>query len=386
MGSTSRLLRLMLLVVAALVASGGQAAAADIRSGDTITVGAGETIDDDLYAFGGTISVLGTVRGDVIAFSGTVIIGGTVTGDVIAASGSVSVSGQVDGSVRAAGGPVTIDGRIGGDVVVGSGTLTIGANAQVARDILAASGAVTHSGQLGRDLRVAAGTLALDGRVGRDVNADVDTLTLGARAVVDGSLTYASANEAVIPAGAAVRGPVVRREPARQGQPATTPGPLARIVELAQAIVGFLVFGLLIVFIVPNFARRANNSLVRSPLVSLGIGAGILFALPIVAILVIAVGAFTGGWWIGLIVLALYFIAIAASIPVVGLAIGTRIVPRTGRAWQLAIALVVGLAALLLVALVPVLGGIVMLIAILVGLGAIVQAVAAGRTAAPVAP
>jgi cytoskeletal protein CcmA (bactofilin family) len=384
MGTTRRLLRLMLLIVAALVASGGQAAAADIRSGDTITVGAGETIDDDLYAFGATVSILGTVRGDVIVFSGTVIVGGTVTGDVVAASGSVSVSGQVDGSVRAAGGPVTIDGRIGGDVVVGSGTLTIGANAQVARDILAASGAVTHSGQLGRDLRVAAGTLALDGRVGRDVNADVDTLTVGAGAVVDGSLTYASANEAVIPAGAAVRGPVVRREPARQGQPATVPGPLARIVEWAQAIVGFLVFGLLIVFIVPNFARRANDSLVRSPLVSLGIGAGILFALPIVAILVIVVGAFTGGWWIGLIALALYFIAIAASIPVVGLAIGTRIVPRTGRAWQLAVALVVGLAALLLVALVPVLGGIVMLIAILVGLGAIVQAIAAGRTAPPV--
>lgn len=385
MQPTTRLARLLLLVVAALVASSGQAAAADIRSGDTITVGVGETIEDDLYAFGGTISILGTVRGDVIAFSGTVIISGTVTGDVIVGSGSVSVSGQVDGSVRAAGGPVTIDGRIGGDVVVGSGTLTIGANAQVARDILAASGTVTHSGQLGRDLRVAAGSLTIDGRVGRDVNADVDTLTLSARAVIDGSLTYASANEAVIPAGAAVRGPVVRREPTRQSQPAAVPGPLARVIDWAQAIVGFLVFGLLIVFIVPNFARRANDSLVRSPLVSLGIGAGVLFGLPLLAMLVIIVGAFTGGWWIGLIVLALYCIAIAASIPVVALAIGTRIVPRTGEAWQLAVALVVGLAALLLVALVPVLGAIVMLIAIFAGLGAIVQAVASGRTAAPVA-
>lgn len=380
-----RFVRLLLLVAAVLVASGGQAAAADIRSGDTITVGAGETIDDDLYAFGGTISILGTVRGDLIAFSGTVIISGTVTGDVIAASGSVSVGGQVDGSVRAAGGPVAIDGRIGGDVVVGSGTLTVGPSAHVARDILVASGTVTHSGQLGRDLRAAAGTLTIDGHVGRDVNAEVENLTISARAVIDGSVTYASANEAVIPAGAAVRGPVVRREPVRQGEPATVPGPLARVVELAQAIVGFLVFGLLIVFIVPNFARRANDSLVRSPLVSLGVGAGVLVGLPIIAILVVIVGAITGGWWIGLIALALYCIAIAASIPVVGLAIGTRIVPRTGQAWQLAVALVVGLAVLLLVALVPVLGAVVVLIAILAGLGAIVQAVAAGRTAAPVA-
>lgn len=380
-----RFARLLLLVVAMLVASGGQAAAADIRSGDTITVGAGETIEDDLYVFGGTISIVGTVRGDVIAFGGTLIINGTVTGDVIAASGSVNVSGQVDGSVRAGGGTIAIDGRIGGDVVVGSGTLTVGANAQVARDILAASGTVTHSGQLGRDLRVGAGSLTIDGRVGRNVQADVDTLTLSARAVIDGSLTYASANEAVIPSGAAVRGPVERREPVRQGQPTTVPGPLGRIVEWTQAIVGFLVFGLLIVLIVPGFARRANDSLRRSPLVSLGIGAGVLVGLPLLAILVLIVGAFTGGWWIGLIALALYGIAIAASIPVVGLAIGTRIVPRTGRAWQLALALVVGLAALLLVALVPVLGAIVILIAILAGLGAIVQAVAAGRSPGPAA-
>lgn len=380
-----RFARLPILVVAMLVASGGQAAAADVRSGDTITVGAGETVEDDLYAFGGTISILGTVHGDVIAFGGTVLISGTVIGDVIAGGGSVNVSGQVDGSVRAGGGTIAIDGRIGGDVVVGSGTLTIGANAQVARDILAGGGTVTHSGQLGRDLRVSSGSLTIDGRVGRNVQAEVDTLTLSARAVVDGSLTYASANEAVIPSGAAVRGPVERRAPVRRSQPPTAPGPLDRVVEWTQAIVGFLVLGLLIVLIVPGFARRTNDSLVRSPLVSVGIGAGVLVGLPLLAILVVIVGTFTGGWWIGLIVLTLYGIAIAASIPVVGLAIGTRIVPGTGRGWQLALALLVGLAALLLVALVPVLGAAVIFIAILAGLGAIVQAIAAGRNPAPAA-
>src|SRR5215210_4274145 len=96
------------------------AIAAETRPGDVITVGANETINDDLYAFGRTVEVLGTVRGDVIAAAATVTISGTVTGDVIAAGGQIRVAGDVSGSVRAAGGELAVDGRIGEDIVAGA--------------------------------------------------------------------------------------------------------------------------------------------------------------------------------------------------------------------------------------------------------------------------
>src|SRR5437870_3223111 len=76
------------------------ASAAEVRPGDRVVVGANETIDDDLYAFGGTVTVLGRVNGDVIAAGGTITIAGPVAGDVSAAGGTIQVSGDVKGSVR----------------------------------------------------------------------------------------------------------------------------------------------------------------------------------------------------------------------------------------------------------------------------------------------
>src|SRR6266542_488128 len=52
--------------------------AAEVRQGDNIVVGANETINDDLYAFGSTVTILGTVNGDVFAAGGTTTISGQV--------------------------------------------------------------------------------------------------------------------------------------------------------------------------------------------------------------------------------------------------------------------------------------------------------------------
>src|SRR5437762_390081 len=48
-----------------------QAAAADLRQGPRVTVGTGQTINDDIYAAGGTISIDGHVNGSVIAAGGS---------------------------------------------------------------------------------------------------------------------------------------------------------------------------------------------------------------------------------------------------------------------------------------------------------------------------
>ncbi len=101
------------------------ALAAEPRSGNTVLVGPNEVIDDDLYVFGRTVTVEGTVTGDLVAFGGTIAVNGLVTGDLIAAAG------EVRGSVRSAGGTVVITGSVGEDVLVGGGTMTVGPTAQV---------------------------------------------------------------------------------------------------------------------------------------------------------------------------------------------------------------------------------------------------------------
>src|SRR3712207_1107223 len=58
--------------------------ALDRRTGDAITVAAGQVVDDGLLASGRLVRIDGTVRGDLIAFARSVTVAGIVEGDVIA--------------------------------------------------------------------------------------------------------------------------------------------------------------------------------------------------------------------------------------------------------------------------------------------------------------
>jgi hypothetical protein len=75
----------MLAAAPVLIIALGQPAAelaAETRGGNDITVSANETVDDDLYAFGGNVTILGNVTGSVIAG------GNNVTISAVSASGS----------------------------------------------------------------------------------------------------------------------------------------------------------------------------------------------------------------------------------------------------------------------------------------------------------
>src|SRR2546421_6319283 len=74
-----------------------QAAAADLRQGSDVTIGSGETVNDDIYAGAGTVSIDGTVNGSVIAGGGTITVTGTVTRDLIVGGGTINVSGHIGG-------------------------------------------------------------------------------------------------------------------------------------------------------------------------------------------------------------------------------------------------------------------------------------------------
>lgn len=377
------LVRLLLLTGVLLVALGTPAAAAQTRQGDVVTVAANETIDDDLYAFAGTINILGTVRGDLIATGGTVVVDGTVEGDVIAGAGATTVRGQVGGSVRAGSGTVTIDGRVSQDVLVGSGTLNIGPAARIGRDVLAGTGTATIGGEITRNVTAGGGDLTLDGRIGGNTSLTATTLRLTDRAMLAGSLLYASEREANIAGGAVVRGPIERRVPERAAEADPTARAVAKALDWLRGFVAFLLLGLLLVFFAPRFARRSADTLVLSPWLSLGIGAAVLVLVPIVAVIVFVLGVLIGGWWVGLVVLALYFVAVMVSVPVASLAVGRWITGRLGgREWSLVVALVLGLLILLLIGAVPIVGGVVLFCATLFGLGALMVATRRRETAA----
>ena len=374
-----RFVRIALLVALVLALTPSHAAAADVRTGQDITIGANETIDDDLYVFGNNISILGTVRGDVIAVGQSVSVDGSISGDLIAAASTITIRGQVGGSVRGAAASIELSGRVTEDLLAAGNDITVLISGRVGRDAIVAGSTATFSGQVGRDVRAGATTLRIDAPVGRDVVAQVDRLQLTDKAAVEGSLTYTSANEAQIAVPGSVKGRTERRVPEPTNQTPVVQGPAALALDWLTGLVGLLILGLLVVLFFPGFARRSGEALVRSPLLSLAVGALVLIGLPILAILFFIIGALIGGWWIGFVVLALFIVLIALSIPVASVGIGgalLRVTQRPAPAW---LALVLGLVVLLLVALVPIVGGIAIFLALLFGVGAATLAVARGR-------
>jgi cytoskeletal protein CcmA (bactofilin family) len=374
-----RPLRLLAVVALLLALSPSPAAAADIREGD-VTIGTTETIEDDLYAFGTNIAINGTIHGDLIAAGNNISVDGTVTGDVIAAGQSVVIRGQVGGSVRAAGASIVVDGKVTNDLLAAGNELTILSNGRVGRDVIVGATNATISGQIGRDLQAGSTNVKIDGGIGGNVLASVERLQLTDRATIGGNLKYTSKNDAQIANTSSVKGSIERQAPANDRAPLVT-GPASLVIEWLKGLIGLLILGILVVFFFPGFARRAGEALVRSPWLTLAIGALVLIGLPILAVVFFAVGALIGGWWIGFVVLSLFVVVLALSIPVAAVGVGGAVLRVARRPVPVWLALIIGLVVLLLVALVPILGGVVIFCALLFGMGATTIAVVGNRRA-----
>lgn len=352
------------------------ALAAEIRRGDTVVIGPGEVIQQDLYAFGRNVQIQGTVHGDVLTFARTVDISGTVDGDVLAVSAIAHISGQVRGSIRAAAETLVLSGPVKEDTMLAAREVQLEPGAQVGRDVFVAANTANIQAPVGGKVEAAAGKLTLAAPVTGDVQAQVETLRLTDAAHVGGSLRYRSARDAEIASNATVAGPLERLPPAQQ----RGASPLWYFIGWARSLVGLFALGLLLVLVTPDFARRVPMTLRQKPWQSLGWGVVALIGAPILAVAFFIVGAMLGGWWIGLLALAIYALAVALCFPVVGLFIGRWLLDRFGKAGTpLVLALLIGLVLLTVADRIPLLGGLIALATVLFGLGALVLTAARGR-------
>ena len=343
-----------------------QASAADLRQGSDVTVGPGETINDDIYAGAGTVSISGTVNGNVIAGGGTITVSGTITRDLILGGGTINVTGHVGGSIIAAGGNITVNGPVAQDVVVTGGTIDVGSGATIGRDLVVAGGTATVSAPIARRVQMSSGSLTLRNRVGGDVRGRVDHLKLDG-AQVGGNLDYTSNNSVQLVNGARVAGTTTRHTPSDRGGGAGN-----GFLGWLRALIGIFALGLLLIFLFPGLSTRAIDIERAQPWASAGIGAAILVITPIVALIVFIVGIFIGGWWLGLLLIPLWILALAIGYAISGFLLGRLIFARLGwGGYHDAFALLGGLFVLTIVGLVPLIGWLIGLVAVVLGAGAL---------------
>jgi len=332
------------------------------------------------------VDVRGTVNGDVVAFGNTITISGHVRGNVVSGASTTTIDGQVDGTVRSAAGTVVIDGQVAEDVLVGAGSTVVSPDARIGRDLWLGTGNADIRGPVQGEVMAGAGQLTLSAPVNGTVRAQAERLVLTDRASVGGDLVYSSPMPASIAAGANVAGTIERTDVMQEAPSSQAELLQAALVGWLRALVGFLVLGLLLALVFPQFSGRAVHSLARRPLPTMGVGLAAVIGAPLVGILLLVVGIFVGGWWLGLLTLAAYALVLAVSVPIAGLFVGRWLLSRIGQRRLHAVwALVLGLALLLLLTIVPWVGLLVILAAMLAGTGALATAMFDARPGASAA-
>jgi cytoskeletal protein CcmA (bactofilin family) len=331
----------------------------------TITVAAGQTVDDTLFAAGDAVLIDGVVTGNLMAFARRVSIKGTVKGDVICFAQTLDMEGTVGGNVFSFSQWADTSGHVVGSTVNFGQSVSLRAAARVDGDAISLAGETHLDGVVGRDASVLGGPLDVRGNIGRNLSTRTARVTLVAPARVGGNLdAYVPSKENVrVDPGATVAG---------KSDTHLLPAKVSRYRQWkfyaweAVCLAGALVIGLLLHWLFPAaFTFRADTLV--AILRKLGVGFLLLVATPIAAILV-AITLI--GLPLGLIALALWLLGLYLAKIFVAAWVGqTWMEPPAGKAGPFVLALLLGLVVVYVAMNLPYVGGLLHFLIFLLGLG-----------------
>lgn len=366
-------------ILAAAALCGAFAVSAADERGARVT-----SLAADRFVAGGTVRERDAVKGDLIATGGTVDLEGSVQGDLLTAGGNVQVRESVGQGVYAAGGRVLINAPVARNVRAAGGHLEIGEKASIEGNASLAGGHVDVRGPVKGYLQVAGGEVLIDAAIGGDVVAAGGKLELGPNAKIAGTLRYRSSEELKRDPAAVVTGSV-ERLPSLQGKGfsvRTYRNPWTRGWFWTAGVV---VLALILAGAMPVVGQRIGGELRTQPWIALLAGLIALVCVPMAAVIVmltiigIPLGLLAILCWLALLLLG--YVATAVTLGDLALA---RAKPesaaRTG--WRM-LAAALAVLALAVLARIPVVGGFVVLAAILFGMGALILAIKPPRPSAP---
>jgi hypothetical protein len=170
--------------------------AAIFQTGDEFSLSEGETLFEDLYAFGGSIVTEGDIQGDMIVMGGKVLSSGFVSGDIVAVGGNIDILNSVGDDVRVVAGQVVISKSVQGDVLVAGGQVHILPDAIIQGDVIGVGGRVVIEGAVRGDARLYGGDIVVNGSVGGNLDVFADNrFSLGEGASIGGNLMYRAPEE-----------------------------------------------------------------------------------------------------------------------------------------------------------------------------------------------
>jgi hypothetical protein len=347
-------------------------------------------VDGDVMAIGGKVVLDGTVNGDVVVAGGDIGTKGTLNTAAVFIAGKIDLGGSINGLVLAFGGRVVSRGETlsNAKIVAGkvTGRSTVGGNLQIAAGKVdlreetvvrgktwVATGEAELDGRYEGELHVAAREVVITGEMLGDVFIDAVEIVIEPTAIVHGNLYYRSPAEAEIHPDARIDGDV---EFTRSERPLHLVGmwlALAGIVALT-VIGGMILLGAVVTTLVPRMFPAAADRIALAPWRSLAIGFAVLFGVPLLTVVLKL--SIVGGP-LAVCLIAAYVILLPIGLLTAAYWVGrrglrlARVAESMTFLRRLAI-VAVGVCALSVIGLIPVLGVLVVLAALLFGTGALV--------------
>lgn len=293
-----------------------------------------EDVNKDLMLTGGQVTVTSNVNGDAYVVGGQITISGNITQDLIVAGGNVNITGSV-----------------GKNLIIAGGQVTISNTAKVGGYVLGAGNLINLNGQFAGPVKIVGNSLIVGDQasIGGNLEADVSMAEVAQTATISGERKInIYENEAPEVSKVALVGLV-------------TAGSIMYFLSKLLVL-------LLLVYIFKNLIGPATEHL-KNFWPALGWGLVVMIVTPF---LVIALLATLVGIPLALILLFSYLLVLYLSSMVVATTMGNWM---SDKGWlkteNVYIWAIAGLVILSVVGIVPIIGGLVNFVVILLGLGII---------------
>lgn len=362
----------------------------DFLSGPAVTVYE-ETQDKTDFSVAGirltagnAISAGDETGADVFAFGNSVSVDSMVAGDLFSAGNSVTVSAPVTGSARLAGNIMSVNNEVGGNLITLGNQVTIGSEAVVYGHYNSAAAAVVVDGTIMGKAAFAGETVIINGTIEGPVSIEANSVTFGNNAVLNGAVEVKGPNKPSINEGVSGQENVTytykdfneRTDKWERGANTYGTGffnPGARIGRWLVSFLFFGVVGLICILVGPKYMEKVSTLMTREAGMSWMKGGLYFFVIPTAAFLLL----FTIiGIPISLLGMFAYWILLLFGRLVAGLMLGKLIITEKQvkeEKNRTLLAFLVGYLLLSVLYYIPVVGGLIGLLASVWGVGAVIQ-------------
>lgn len=351
------------LAAVVLLAAGSMVRAADTKNVESV-LAANDTYNGIYNRAASAVRIDGTINGNVFVAGNEISIDGTVNGDVYAAGQNISIKGKVSGTIHAAGARVDMSGEAGNSLIAAGSSVNIGADSKIGRDVLAAGSLVDIRGAVGGTVFAGGSQLNINNYIGGDVSLAAERIVIGREAKIGGNLKYNDSAQITIANDKNIAGSITKFHTS-SNQKTTIASLIGKIIfgVASKFLIGLALLLLLPATIVAT-ARYIATQAGKSALV----GLGFLLITPIVTILLMIT---VFGLPLAVVIGLSYIVVLMTAGIFVALWLGRRITGTTGTQLKVNLwPLLLGLLIIETVKILPVIGGLIGFIVLILGVGA----------------